>query len=102
MWRQGDILIQQIEAIPGGLARRKRLVLASGDTSGHSHKIKDRRTANLFLSASPWSSDMYLEVTEEMAEVVHPEHATIPLPKGCYRVWRQREFTERGASTVLD
>jgi hypothetical protein len=102
MWRQGDILIQQIEAIPEQSVRQKRLVLASGDTSGHSHKIKDRRTANLFLPSSPESRVMYLEVTEDVAEVVHPEHATIPLPKGCYRVWRQREFTDLGARSVLD
>jgi len=94
MWRQGDILFQTIEQIPFGVARMPNLVLASGDSTSHRHMIKDRKTAELFRSSNVTIDDLFLNVTANEASVVHPEHNTIVLPKGCYRVWHQREFGE--------
>lgn len=102
MWRQGDVLIEQVSEIPEAVVLQKRMVVASGDTSGHSHKIKDRRTARLYASTEPSSLNLYLEVTEASAELVHPEHAAIKLSKGCYRVWKQREFVDHGSRAILD
>lgn len=39
--------------------------------------------ANLYIG--------HLEITREGAEVTHQEHDTIVLPKGTYRIRRQRE-----------
>ena len=71
-------------------------MLASGDTTGHSHRIKDRRTAQMFLMGRGHLAVFFLEVTAEEAKVEHPEHGPIVLPRGMYRVWRQREFGESG------
>ena len=46
--------------------------------------------------------DMFLEVTGETAEVVHEEHATIKLPQGTYRVWRQREYSPTEIRIIRD
>lgn len=94
MWRQGDILIQTIEKLPDGVALMSNLVLASGDSTGHRHMIKDRKAAMLFRSIGLSDDDLFLNVTADEASVVHPEHDTIVLPKGHYRVWRQREYGE--------
>jgi hypothetical protein len=102
MWRQGDVLIQRIDRIPDGLEQRNRLVLASGDTSGHKHQIKDRRTAELFVSSTMTTGELFLVVIADEAVVVHSEHAEIKLPRGTYRVWKQREFSDVGERTVLD
>lgn len=45
---------------------------------------------------------MFLEVTGETAEVVHEEHATIKLPQGTYRVWRQREYSPTEIRIIRD
>ena len=95
MWRQGDVLFQTIPALPEGLGRMPNLVLASGDSTGHRHMIKDRKTALLFRPVGQADDDLFLSVTAEEGCVVHPEHDTIVLPKGCYRVWRQREYGEQ-------
>lgn len=99
MWRQGDVLIQETDALPEGATQLQRPVLASGDSTGHSHRISDPRTARLYESVD---SDRYLVVTAAETLLVHPEHATIVLPRGCYRVWKQREYTGSGYRTVLD
>jgi hypothetical protein len=110
LYRQGDILIMGVDRIPENLTQVKRPILASGDSTGHSHQIRDARAVRLFrnswmqqndkLAAIP--AEHYLEVLVDETDVVHPEHAKITLPRGCYRVWRQREFGEQGNRVVLD
>ena len=42
LWRQGDILIERVETIPEKLPDVRRLVLASGDSTAHKHRIAER------------------------------------------------------------
>jgi hypothetical protein len=102
MQRQGDVLIQEVAEIPPSARRRTGLVLASGETTGHSHRIKDRRTAQMFSTGEGPGAELFLEVTAQEAKLVHPEHETIILPKGRYRVWRQREFHDSGTREMGD
>jgi hypothetical protein len=103
LWRQGDVLIQTVDAIPPGYRPLKRPVLASSDSTGHRHQIRDRQTARLYSAPDQFNSDMYLDVTADEAQLVHPEHDTIVLQRGQYRVWRQREYTVFGGyRTVID
>ena len=102
MWRQGDVLIESCPELPEAVVRQKRLVVAGADGGGHKHKIKDARTARLFAGQNSDAQNLYLEVTAPQAELVHPEHGTIVLTQGTYRVWQQREFTDRGARRVYD
>jgi hypothetical protein len=102
MWRQGDVLIERVESIPPSARRLKRPVLASGDSTGQRHQIKDRRAARLLSSGEGTATELFLEVTAEEAGVVHPEHGEIILPRGIYRVWRQREFDGTGSRRVAD
>jgi hypothetical protein len=77
-------------------------VLASGDSTGQRHQIKDRRAARLLSSHEGIATELFLEVTAEEAGVVHPEHGEIVLPRGAYRVWRQRGFDDLGTRSVAD
>lgn len=98
LWRHGDILIQTVDTIPQDADKMKKPILAAGDATGHRHQIKDAKTARLYRTRQ----GMFLEVVADSAELVHPEHDTIVLPKGQYRVWRQREFSDFGVLTVGD
>ncbi len=102
MWRQGDVLIERVGAIPASARRLRRPVLASGDSTGQRHQIRDRRAARLLSSGEGGATQLYLEVLAEEAGVVHPEHGEIVLPRGSYRVWRQREFDDPGPRLVAD
>jgi hypothetical protein len=102
MWRQGDVLIERVGAIPPSARRRKRAVLASGDATGQRHQVRDPKTARVLADGEGQDEQLFLEVTADEARVVHPEHGTITLPRGAYRVWRQREFDDGGIRTVAD
>jgi hypothetical protein len=98
MWRQGDVLIAQVTAIPQTAQPLRRTILASGDATGQRHRLKHRRSGQLYRT----EREMYLEVIAEEATIVHPEHDDITLPRGLYRVWRQREFTDGRPQFVAD
>ncbi|MBN1428957.1 MAG: hypothetical protein JXB07_11275 [Anaerolineae bacterium] len=99
MWRHGDVLIDSIDAIPEGAEKHHNLVLAYGEITGHSHRIEDQTTAEL------WESNdglLFLKVIASQATIVHEEHDPITLPQGLYRVWYQREYTPQAIRRVID
>ena len=98
LWRQGDIFVASVAAVPKGAAPREHCVLAEGEVTGHSHRVADPRAARLFADAA----SLYLEVLADTATVVHQEHGPITLPRGTYRVWRQREYSPEAIRIVRD
>ena len=88
LWRQGDVFIEDTPLIPGGARQQASMVLVEGELTGHSHRIANSDTAIVYER----HGDLFLHVIAELAEVIHQEHATIRLPRGRYRVWRQREY----------
>jgi hypothetical protein len=98
LWRHGDVLIAAVPSIPAGARRQPVLVLAHGELTGHSHRIAETETAELW----EWEGVLYLRVVAEAARVVHQEHGPITLPRGEYRVWQQREYTPAAIRRVYD
>ncbi|MDG5806407.1 hypothetical protein P9869_27845 [Streptomyces ossamyceticus] len=108
MYRQGDVLIAPIaeSAVPGTArdaaseARdgRGRLVLALGEVTGHAHAVVG---PGRLIRETDAFGPMLLHVPEG-ARVVHEEHAPISLPKGWYRVVRQREYVPGSVRIVAD
>lgn len=100
-YRQGDVLIERVSEIPTGLAKQKkqgRIILAHGEATGHHHSLD--------MDAADWwkeekSGDQYIAV-KSAASVVHQEHAPIDLPKGNYRVRRQKEYLPAAIRNVAD
>jgi hypothetical protein len=108
MYRQGDVLIVPVEeaAVPPSAAAlpgqprdaRGRLVLALGEVTGHAHAVVGpgelRRESGQFGRA-------WLHLPQG-GRVVHEEHAAIGLPRGWYRVVRQREYVPGAVRVVAD
>ncbi|REK91216.1 hypothetical protein DY245_05740 [Streptomyces inhibens] len=108
MYRQGDVLIVPVAeaALPEHVSRlpeeprdvRGRMVLALGEVTGHAHAVVGagalRRETGAFGPA--------LLHLPEGGRVVHEEHAAISLPKGWYRVVRQREYVPGSVRLVAD
>ena len=98
--RQGDVLLVPVEDVPSRARpitdRRRRLVLAEGEATGHAHVVRGPR-ARLFAHRSPTFAPTrhYLLVEAEPATLVHEEHDPIRVPPGVYRVVRQREYEPR-------
>ena len=102
MFRQGDVLLVEVEAIPEGAQGVKRdeagrIVLALGEATGHAHAIASPG-ARLYAMGE----NRYLRVPKGGATLLHEEHAVIPLPPGGYRVVIQREYSPEAVRRVQD
>src|SRR5689334_8545896 len=95
MARQGDVLIEEIDERPQGDWKeaprddRGRVILAAGEVTGHHHAI---HSPSVCLLRAEGVSDAVMTVGRELAELVHEEHGTIPIPPGQHRVRIQREW----------
>lgn len=98
MWRHGDVLIAAISKIPTSATPRPGTILAYGEITGHSHRLQNPDSAELWEAGGT----LFLRILAESATVVHEEHKPITLPRGTYRVWMQREYTPSEIRTVVD
>lgn len=94
-WRQGDLLIVQIEVLPKSLKKRKNLVILYGSQTGHSHFLKSG-------SVYDGKNDtIYLELPRKSQLLHDSDHDPINLPKGFYQVKRQREYLNKDAIRLV-
>ncbi|WP_411141875.1 hypothetical protein [Streptomyces sp. x-80] len=108
MYRQGDVLIVPVAetALPAHVTDvpdeprdpRGRMVLALGEVTGHAHAVVGGGA--LKREAGPFGPAL-LHLPDG-GRVVHEEHAAISLPKGWYRVVRQREYVPGAVRLVAD
>lgn len=97
-YRHGDVLIEQVDALPRRREKLQHTILAHGEVTGHSHRIKETGDADLYSTAE----GLILHVRATTVTVVHQEHDAISLPTGYYRVWRQREYSPEAIRVVRD
>lgn len=100
-YRQGDVLIEEIDTVPDGQTTKSTtglITVALGEVTGHHHSI-DADTADW------WKIDETTHVvrTTKRTALTHQEHAPIPLPKGkIVRISRQREYSPERIRNVAD
>ena len=88
LYRHGDVLIKRVANLPTGSQKRPGNILAHGEVTGHSHRIRQAEAMQLWER----NNTMFLQVIGEKATLVHEEHRPLELTKGIYQVWRQREY----------
>jgi hypothetical protein len=107
MFRQGDVLIIEVPAIPAGYCSRQdsKTILAYGEVSGHHHRFEHGKVTAFYKEGDDLTiaggtalrgsrTDVeFISVPKGGAELIHEEHDTIPVGEGCYRIVRQREFS---------
>lgn len=98
-YRQGDVFLVPAALPPAASARRSHSnVLAQGEVTGHAHRVAELGRAEVFTI----EGQMFIDVLEESATIIHEEHGPITLPRGCYEVRIQREYTPQGVQRVYD
>lgn len=113
MVRQGDILIEKIEAKPetSDASESGRIILAHGEATGHAHEIQDTTVASIGQPINPVKilGDLDSETATQSiltlgrdVPLVHQEHDPIPLERGVHRVTRQREYSPEAIRNVAD
>ena len=98
LFRQGDILFKEIASIPKKAKKRKGLVVAEGEATGHKHEF-----TNPQVSLWEYDSKLYAQVPYP-AEIIHPEHDRLIIEKGEYEIINEREFdyVENDLRKVVD
>ena len=111
LYAQGDLLIERVSDVPvSGTPLESGTdgasVLLEGETTGHRHAIYDRvtmfRDDGLAQDVPNGLYVAHLRVDEPAARIQHDEHDAVTLPKGTYRIRRQRELEPREARLVAD
>ena len=109
MYRQGDVLIVALAAMPKGVKAEKpdgkRVVLAYGEVTGHAHALAARHVER-FKPEAPvpfhdWQCERFLQVAVE-SPLHHEEHAAFPIPAGEHAVIQQREYHPTEIRRVAD
>lgn len=104
-YRQGDVFITQVKALPKDAQEAKaenKVILAYSEVTGHHHRFDD-----VLVTAQPkvrmWSAgaERFIQVMERSA-LIHEEHAAIPIEPGIYRVDIQREYSPEEIRRVAD
>lgn len=98
LYRQGDVLIREVQSIPAGKKRATGHIL-EGEVTGHIHRIDDLTAAEVLECGE----GLFLSVTAEGGvSIVHEEHSPILLPPGNYEITRQREYSPEEIRNVAD
>ena len=93
--RQGDVWLEEIAKLPKGLKKKKNNILVHSDSTQHDHSLKsgtvyEDKEGNLFM-----------DVPKE-TQVVHTfDHDPLNLPKGKYKLLRQREYVMKDMTRAV-
>ena len=95
LFRQGDVLLRAVDAIPDSarfVVKRDagRIVLAYGEVTGHAHAIEASEAEATLLRDE---RARFLRLIADV-DLTHEEHATVRVPAGAYEVIQQREWTD--------
>ncbi len=89
MYRQGDILLIEISDFEPDHEQSDNVV-AEGSITGHHHKLVNGK---VYRQRRDWHGCIGYIHAFDGCQLVHDEHDTMDLPKGAYKVIKQREVT---------
>src|SRR5687768_9354181 len=97
-YRQGDVILVPIDALPTTKLMPHRPVLAEGEITGHAHRLTRPDTAQVYADGPR----LFLKVSGDTATIEHEEHKAITVPKGLYEIRIQREYSPAEIRRVVD
>jgi hypothetical protein len=109
--RQGDILIEEVENPTEPFLDRMDktppldagavVTLLEGEATGHAHQVEARKEGEQAVLFE-MNGKRYIRVPPGGADLIHPEHGTIPFDKpGVFEITRQTIFSgERGGERL--
>ena len=88
VFRQGDVIISSIIAIPDDACESNDKIIAIGEKTSHAHRIPN----NGIVFECPSAKRRFLRVISGGLNITHEEHLDVVLPVGDYEIKQQREF----------
>jgi len=100
-YRQGEILFEKIDNVVGyNLEKLNTKIIREGELTGHKHEIVGN--AELWKMQIFGNTDEMILTADEDVKIIHPEHKTLDLPKGIYKIHIQREYDELRERLIRD
>lgn len=105
--RQGDVMFLPIKKLPAGeMKRRENGTVAYGEVTGHSHRLADLTTADVFEVGE----GLFVRVSEAGISIagvagatfIHEEHGPANLAPGDWKIRIQREYSPEAIRNVVD
>jgi len=90
IYRQGDLLIKQIDKLPENLKKIKDNIIAIGEATGHKHQLLERETTQ-FEILEDEKGNKFLNI-KQPTDLIHEEHKMITIEKGIYFIKHEREY----------
>ena len=91
-YRHGDLLLRQVDEIPGSTTPMSTNIIAEGEVTGHNHKLYG---SHQVYGTSPKNPRVieptYFQAKEDIS-LKHEEHATLKIKKGNYVIIHEREY----------
>ncbi len=102
--RQGDVLVMPCKAIPASAVQVEdeggRLILAYGESTGHSHSIALHPRIAMFRDDAS-GGRLYIK-NDVPAALTHQEHSTLEIAPGMHEIRVQRTMKSGAARRVAD
>lgn len=91
IYRHGDVLLTQIDAIPKGAKKSASKTLALGEVTGHHHSFTSG-TVQLYEPTTAKDGVKFVKVESKSASLTHQEHLKLDIPQGQYKMSIEREY----------
>lgn len=91
MYRQGDVLLKEIETLPLNILPKKDRIVGEGEVAGHTHLIVN----GAVFETLDYKTKLYVKANNR-TKITHEEHKPIQIDSGVYEVVRQREYLGKG------
>lgn len=109
MCAQGDVVLIRVESLPKGAepvrAEGSAYIIAHSET-GHNHIVMERPDVKMYRLPEEIYEAFLVVGSDEPALLEHQRsydtHETIAIPKGTYRIRRQREYVPEGFRRAAD
>jgi hypothetical protein len=98
-FRQGDLLFDQVQKLPSGKkVKRQNGHILEGEATGHIHQVAELEQAEVLEIGN----GLFISVGDQGVSIIHPDHGTLELPTGNFRIQRQREYSPSEIRSVQD
>lgn len=88
--RHGDVPLHKTDKVEGDKQNHEgSVILAWGETTGHNHQLTVENPTD--LEVYKITDNEWTLVLKSEGKLTHPEHKTLTIPPGTWRVGRERE-----------
>jgi hypothetical protein len=100
IWRQGDVIVREVSEIPEKAVRAEANEIRIASETGNPHVLKVARVFERKDARGALQPRQQYVVLEEAATMSHPQHASLQLSAGMYRITTVRDYAP--ARRLLD